>query len=69
MTDAQIIAALRCTSSGYDSPNCSKCPYHVVENYMGHELTSCDVDRIGHDAADRLEELTGRNIEKQEAGA
>lgn len=27
MTDAQIIAALRCSSSVVDSPNCSDCPY------------------------------------------
>ena len=26
---------------------------------MGHTITSCDVDRIGNDAADRLEALTG----------
>lgn len=58
MTDAQIIAALRCSSSVIDDPNCSECPYQIVEQYMGQEITSCDVDRIGHDAADRLEALT-----------
>ena len=59
MTDAQIIAALRCSSSVVDSPNCCDCPYQIVEKYQGHTITSCDVDKIGHDAADRLEELTG----------
>ncbi len=59
MTDAQIIAALRCSCSVVDSPNCSDCPYQIVEKYQGHTITSCDVDRIGHDAADRLEALTG----------
>ena len=59
MTDKQIIDALRCSCSVVDSPNCSDCPYRIVEQYLGREITSCDVDRIGHDAADRLEELTG----------
>ena len=60
MTDAQIISALRCSSSVVDAPNCSECPYQVEEQFMGDTITSCDVDRIGHDAADRLEELTSQ---------
>lgn len=66
MTDQELIRALRCTSTpGGPLMDCEKCPYRVVEAVPEHlreqvgsdEWESCDVDKIGVDAADRLTSL------------
>ena len=68
MTDQEIMQALRCTSApGGPTGNCEECPYYRREQLkgelkekMGRETwTGCDVDKIGVDAADRIERLTG----------
>ncbi len=56
-----LVAALRCSSQApTPSPPCTTCAYRVVELLDGKEYTSCDCDRMGLDAADRLEELVDR---------
>lgn len=56
----QLIRALRCSSSPkLDDSGCKTCPYCVIEMWRDEEILNCDCDRIGMDAADRLEELTG----------
>lgn len=53
-----LVAAMRCSfQAPTPSPPCTTCAYRVVETLDGKEYTSCDCDRIGMDAADRLEEL------------
>ena len=68
MTDQELIRALRCTSTpGGPLMDCEKCPYRVVEAVPEHlreqvgsdEWESCDVDKIGVDAADRLTAVLG----------
>ena len=59
VSDAQLIRALRCSSSFLpDDSGCKTCPYCVTETWREEEIQSCDCDRIGMDAAARLEELT-----------
>lgn len=63
MNADEIIKALRCTSTpGGPTEDCGKCPFCKTEN-LTHEQaeqlgedkrTSCDVDRVGMAAADRL---------------
>ena len=53
-----LVAALRCSSQvPTSSLPCTTCAYRMVELLDG---TGCDCDRMGMDAADRLEELTDR---------
>ena len=60
VTDKWLIRALRCSSSPkLDDGGCETCPYCVTETWREGEFLSCDCDRIGMDAAARLEELTG----------
>ena len=56
-----LVAAMRCSSQApTSSPPCATCAYRVVESLDGKDYTSCDCDRMGMDAADRLEELVDR---------
>lgn len=56
-----LVAAMRCSSQApVPFPPCATCAYRVVELLDGKEYTSCDCDRMGMDAADRLEELVER---------
>ena len=63
MTDQEIIRALRCVSSPEPERDCGTCPYfrketlsEEIQDRLGIKTwDSCDVDRIGLDAADRLE--------------
>ena len=60
VTDKQLIQARRCSSSPkLDDSGCKTCPYCVTETWREEEFLSCDCDKIGMDAAARLEELTG----------
>ena len=70
MTTDEIVRALRCASTpGGPTGNCEKCPYWKKEQLSGKlkerlgtdEWTSCDVDKIGLDAADLIERLTAEN--------
>ena len=61
VSDEQLIRALRCSSSALlDDSVCKACPYCSTEIWREEEIQSCDCDRIGMDAAERLEQLTGR---------
>lgn len=56
-----LVAAMRCSSQApTSSPPCTTCAYRVVETLDGKEYAGCDCDRMGLDAADRLEELVDR---------
>lgn len=56
-----LVAAMRCSSQApTPSPPCTTCAYCVVELIDGKEYTGCDCDRMGMDAADRLDELVER---------
>lgn len=56
-----LVAAMRCSSQApTSSPPCTTCAYRVVESLDGEEYTSCDCDRMGMDAADKIEELVAR---------
>lgn len=56
-----LVAAMRCSSQApTPSPPCTTCAYRVVELLDGKEYTGCDCDRMGMDAADRLDELVER---------
>lgn len=56
-----LVAAMRCSSQApTSSPPCTTCAYRVVESLDGKEYTSCDCDRMGMDAADKIEELVER---------
>lgn len=58
-SNEEIILALRCISTPVTGDElCEGCHYHVVETVKGKEYVSCDIDRIGLDAADELELLT-----------
>ena len=70
MSGDDIIRALRCTSTPGDHPsNCEQCPYWKKEQLNGQlkeklgtdEWTSCDIDKVGLDAADRIERLEAEN--------
>ena len=72
MTDKEIIQALRCTSTpGGLHEDCTGCPYYRKEQ-LGAELKeklgvdtwpSCDVNKVGMDAADIIERLTAENAD------
>lgn len=55
-----VTAMRRCSQAPTSSPPCTTCAYRVVESLDGKAYTSCDCDRMGMDAADRLEELVER---------
>ena len=72
MTDKEIVQALRCTSTpGGPTGDCEKCPYWKTEQLTAEQKeklgvdtwTSCDVDKVGMDAADLIERLTADNEE------
>lgn len=70
MTEKEIVQALRCTSTpGSLHEDCTGCPYYRKEQ-LDAELKeklgvdtwpSCDVDKVGMDAADLIERLTAEN--------
>ena len=72
MTDKEIIQALRCTSTpGSLHEDCTGCPYYRKEQ-LDEELKeklgvdtwpSCDIDKVGLDAADLIERLTAENAD------
>lgn len=56
-----LVTAMRCCSQApTSSPPCTTCAYRVVESLDGKEYTGCDCDRMGMDAADKIEELVER---------
>ena len=58
---ADLVTAMRCSSQApTSSPPCTTCAYRVVESLDGKEYTGCDCDRMGMDAADKIEELVDR---------
>ena len=75
MTSQEIVQALRCTSTpGGLHEDCTGCPYYRKEQ-LDAELkeklgvdtwTSCDVDKVGLDAADLIERLTAENAALRE---
>lgn len=71
----EIVQALRCTSTpGNHTSNCEQCPYWKKEQLNGRlkeklgtdTWTSCDVDKVGTDAADLIERLTAENAALRE---
>lgn len=75
MTDKEIVQALRCTSTpGGPTGDCEKCPYWKTEQLTAEQKeklgvdtwTSCDIDKVGTDAADLIERLTAENAELRE---
>lgn len=75
MTDKKIVQALRCTSTpGGPTGDCEKCPYWKTEQLTAEQKeklgvdtwTSCDVDKVGMDAADLIERLTAENAALRE---
>ena len=71
MIGKEIVQALRCTSTpGDHASNCEQCPYWKKEQLTGRlkeklgtdAWTSCDIDKIGLDAADLIECLTAENV-------
>ena len=75
MTDKEIVQALRCTSTpGGLHEDCTGCPYYRKEQ-LDAELKeklgvdtwpSCDVNKVGMDAADLIERLTAENAALRE---
>lgn len=75
MTDKEIIQALRCTSTpGGPQEDCTGCTYYRKEQ-LDAELKeklgvdtwpSCDVNKVGMDAADLIERLTAENAALRE---
>ena len=78
MTDKEIIQALRCTSTpGGPQEDCTGCTYYRKEQ-LDAELKeklgvdtwpSCDVNKVGMDAADIIERLTAENAALREKQA
>lgn len=77
MTDKEkeIVQALRCTSTpGGPTGDCEKCPYWKTEQLTAEQKeklgvdtwTSCDIDKVGLDAADLIERLTAENAALRE---
>lgn len=78
MSCEDIIRALRCTSTpGGPTGDCEKCPYWKTEQMTAEQKeklgvdtwTSCDVDKVGMDAADLIERLTAENAALREKQA
>ena len=75
MKDKEIVQALRCTSTpGGLHEDCTGCPYYRKEQ-LDAELKeklgvdtwpSCDVNKVGMDAADLIERLTAENAALRE---
>ena len=70
MSCDDIVRALRCISTpGDHTSNCEQCPYWKKEHLNGQlkekfgtdRWTSCDIDKVGLDAADRIEQLAAEN--------
>ena len=75
MTRQEIAQALRCTSTpGGQTGDCEKCPYWKTEQLTAEQKeklgvdtwTSCDIDKVGTDAADLIERLTAENAALRE---
>lgn len=75
MTGKEIVQALRCASTpGGPTGDCEKCPYWKTEQMTAEQKeklgvdtwTSCDVDKVGMDAADLIERLTAENAALRE---
>ena len=75
MTAQELVQALRCTSTpGGPIGNCEECPYYRREQVEGEfkeklgtdTWASCDVDKIGMDAANQIERLTAENAALRE---
>lgn len=74
MKSQELVQALRCTSTP-DGPtgDCEKCPYWKTEQLTAEQKeklgvdawTSCDVDKVGMDAADLIERLTAENAKAE----
>lgn len=71
----EIVQALRCMSTpGGPTGDCEKCPYWKTEQLTAEQKeklgvdawTSCDVDKVGMDAADLIERLTAENAALRE---
>ena len=78
MTEKEIVQALRCTSTpGDHTSNCEQCPYWKKEQLNGRlkeklgtdTWTSCDIDKVGLDAADLIERLTAENTALREGAS
>ena len=79
MIDAkEIVQALRCTSTtGDHQVNCEQCPYWKKEQLNGRlkeklgtdTWASCDIDKVGLDAADLIERLTAENTALREGAS
>ena len=74
MTRQEIVQALRCISTpGDHTSNCEQCPYWKKEQLNGRlkeklgtdTWASCDVDKVGMDAADLIERLTAENAARR----
>ena len=70
MSCEDIIRALRCISTpGDHTSNCEQRQYWKKEHLNGQikeklgtdTWTSCDIDKVGLDAADRIEQLAAEN--------
>ena len=75
MTRQEIVQALRCTSTpGGPTGDCEKYPYWKTEQLTAEQKEklgvdtwpSCDVDKVGMDAADLIESLTAENAALRE---
>ena len=75
MKNKEIVQALRCMyTPGDHTSNCEQCPYWKKEQLNGRlkeklgtdTWTSCDVDKVGMDAADLIERLTAENAALRE---
>lgn len=75
MTEKEIVQALRCTSTpGGPTGDCEKCPYWKTEQLTAEQKeklgvdtwTSCNIDKVGLDAADLIERLTAENAALRE---
>ena len=76
MTGQETVQALRCTSTpGGQTGDCEKCPYWKTEQLTAEQKeklgvdtwTSCDIDKVGTDAADLIERLTAENAKAEAA--
>ena len=70
MSCEYIARALRCrVATDWEQENCEKCPYWKKEHLNGQlkeklgtdTWESCDIDKVGLDAADRIERLEAEN--------